>query len=660
MRFLFVLMILFVQTSVAQVAPSAVAGSNGIWILCGSQAAMDFQYRILRASDRNSDASEVAILKCPTNAAELQARLMDLSSSGQKIKIPEKSVLDRIFQALVNNGNLDSLQLYKDNYVMLYALGLAWFDNRASKSVKYTYTVEKAKGKTTIERFPLPALAFPGKPCTAVLTPLAAQVLLNGIHVEYKLVSPGNMNTCRIYRSYYQRTGFEEIHVNPIFNKKEDQWMLSFDDGSAADKVPYSYFVVPVDAAGNDGEPSPLVNLYNEAGESVAPSVVDIHTYSNAKDHSIHLGWRVNSARELVSIDVFKSLLYDGRYFKVASVGPNDTSWVDINVNPVQNFYYSVVLNGMYRTSDPSPRISGMLQASEENYLPIQGLEISQSGHIVTLSWKKTEPNTRGYYLHRGMGYTGDLIQKGMLIQADSNEVVIKDTLPESQYPQVYAYAVTDVNTSYKVGPLSNPVYAYDAGTLAVPMVTSLQTFANEKNVSLLWENVAENSPFAGAYILYRRAEDATGKEVEKQIVLDTLNIAQNSYLDKSVQNGLKYFYRIVVVSHDRTLSSQPSAEVAYDLANIELPNATDFKIFAGLGNVSLSWNNPAADGFSGVRIWRGELGKETAILTELKPTENQYLDKSVAKGKTYFYQIQCVYGKQESSISTPDGVFIR
>lgn len=659
-KLFYFLFILSAHVIHAQTAPSAVAGSNGIWILCGNQAAVDFQYRILRSSERNADESEVASLKCPSNSAELQARLMDLSSAGQKIRIPDKAVLDRIFLSLTANGNLDSLQIYKDNYVMLYALGLAWFDNGTVKNIKYSYTVEKVKGKTVMDRFPLASLSFPGKPCSAKLTPLNAQVLLNGIHVEYQLTSPGNMQSCRIYRSYYQRTGFEELHVQPIFFKKENNWVLSFDDASAASKVPYSYFVVPTDAAGNEGEPSPLVNLYNEAGKSVAPSVTDIHTYSNTGNHAIHLGWRVNATRELVSIDIYKSMLYDGRYFKVASVGPSDTSWVDNNVNPVQNFYYSLVLNGMYGTSDPSPRISGMLQASEENYLPIQGLELTQAGRIVTLSWKRTEPNTHGYYLHRGIGYTGELIQRGILIPADSNEVSIKDTLPENPYPQVYSYAITDVNTSYKVGPYSNPVYAYDPGLLAIPVVASVQAFADGENVRLLWENVAENSPFAGAYIVYRRATDAAGGEVEKKAVLDTLDIVKNSFVDKNVKEGFKYFYSIVVVSHDRTLASQSSPEAAFDLAHGDYPNATDVKIFAGMGEVSLSWNNPVAEGFSGIRIWRGELGKEPALLTELQATESQYQDKSVAKGKTYFYQIQCVYGKQTSAISNADGVFVR
>jgi len=73
-----------------------------------------------------------------------------------------------------------------------------------------------------------------------------------------------------------------------------------------------------------------------------------------------------------------------------------------------------------------------------------------------------------------------------------------------------------------------------------------------------------------------------------------------------------------------------------------------------GSGNAYLSWVNPPAGTFSGIRILR-----DGAPLVSLDPSATSFVDLTAEKGKTYFYQIALFDSASNESITTPFYVLV-
>ncbi|RZM28448.1 MAG: hypothetical protein EOO88_08930 [Pedobacter sp.] len=68
-----------------------------------------------------------------------------------------------------------------------------------------------------------------------------------------------------------------------------------------------------------------------------------------------------------------------------------------------------------------------------------------------------------------------------MLLTADSSNVY-QDTLALSGQPEIWSYAVADVNTSYNISPVSERVNVQTSGTL--PVVAGVEALPDNVSVS--------------------------------------------------------------------------------------------------------------------------------------------------------------------------------
>ncbi|MBL7811255.1 MAG: hypothetical protein JNL57_03440 [Bacteroidetes bacterium] len=638
----------------------AIAGPKGIWITLGKDLPRGFEYKILRSeADNVRETEEVGRVKIPASQEELQGRIFEIM--GLNIGFSE-SITDREARFLFKEcraGRNDSLLFFMENLPVLYSVGLAWYDAKASAGISYKYQIVRSDASAPAVSF---NAEFPGNKPASSFVPVSATGGAGGVTLVYKVAERAGLARVKVYRAYYMRSGYEEIRPNVIFYTQNEALMVSVMDKTAQEKVPYIYRIVPVDLAGNTGNPSPELSLFSRKEKSIAPSVDRLMTASEEKENAIRVSWILKEVRDIVSIEVYRSRVHNGKYYRVASLPPSDTAWWDYDVQPVETYFYTVQLNGAYEQSPNSVRVSGMLRANQPNLFPVNNLLAGQNGNVVSLSWDRAEKDTRAYHIYRANGFTGELRKLKQIVVSDSGRVSALDTLPETDDDQVYSYAIRDENTSYALGPFSDRVNAYGKGGrhLEAPNQPGVRVL-RPGVVQLIWADQSAGNPAVAGYVVYRRAVDAEGNEVSARKEIGRVPAEINTWLDSGIQAGSQYLYSLSALDQMKGEPGKAGMEGIYDYPLQALAGVSDLKVFASAAGVELQWSNPAGVSLSSIRVLRAEPGKEPAQITELESDGESWTDTKVAAGKQYFYYITTVFkGGKEGRTAGPVGVHLR
>jgi hypothetical protein len=621
------------------------AGRKGIWVLCGDQLPKDFTYRILRQKGTESWI-KLADLSFPKSKEEVQAEMQNSQLQANLDNVPlSDSKLTSVWQRLTDAVTIQIPNELKTDYSLRKASGNAWFDVTADSVTNYVYKVQMiGKKDEIIAENTSKEVSYPAKPFETNIKPLILKSI-NGIMVgEFELIDAGIMQTCKVFRSYYLRSGYEEIQGDVFFSVRDNKKIIQITDKTAVAKVPYTYSILPVDAAGNYGLPSPDLKAFNVADNTIIPSVYNFTTTSLEAEKAIKLSWKLKNTKDITAINIFKSATYAGEYRKVASLPATDTVFIDCFARPIETYYYTIRLSGNYEQSPTSPRIPGILKASNANNFPPQNLSLVQDKNTVTLTWNKTENDTRAYYVYRANGRNGKMEQISKLIITDSSAVSYIDTLSANASSSMYTYAVADQNTSYTISPLSEPVFAYSQGVNTLPIPHNVIARIDNKQVQIIWPNMLAESPYIQGYVVYRRAKSIDGKIVEtsKQLSQNLISATVNNYTDNTTTEGMVYYYSVKTVADDQKTMSSPSLEAGITIQPNKVNEIANVRVFPSGKTVAIKWDNPIGDEIKIIKIIRTTDGKEGAEeIASLTAVQQTFSDTKVTTGSTYYYQLQ-------------------
>ena len=641
--------------------PSAVAGPKGIWVICGDVLPKNFSYQVSRQKD-NGGWITVAEIKMPRSKEQIQADVINTErAAGIDIAPLDsarlRSIWDRITPDIITNSPPE----LQEELALRSATGTAWYDATADSAKVYRYKVKVMNDGTASQEMATNIIKYPQERFVTDIRPSSLDPSRQGFHGEFEIVDRGTMVKCKILRSYYLRSGYEELGSVPLFVQHNNKTYISFYDNTAVAKVPYTYAILPIDAAGNRGIASPLLKAFDVPDKSIEPSVHNFRTHSDEVKKGIRLGWEVNDTKVINAIEVYRSETYNGKYFKLTTLRATDTSYLDQQVKPIAEYFYTIKLVGFYETSPLSPRVPGVLKAVNKNLFPPQNLRIKQDSNKVTLMWQKNEGDTRAYYVYRAIS-NGDLKQIGPPVITDSVNVSFTDKLPASDAKMVYTYAVADENTSYAISPKSVRVYAYSTGNTSLPIPYDLRVQkAGDNKLLVTWADMnKEKQPFRG-YMLYRRVNNFDGTATAEVAVTGKMMSPRvNFYMDSLINDGATYYYSVRTVGFDGKKLGSPSNEAGATIpADIPLP-ISNIKLLPSQKMIRLTWNNPYGQNIKNIQIYRALEGKVPQPLATVDAGTQTYTDKDVVAGSTYFYIFTVTNTKGRISIKTdPVGIHL-
>lgn len=332
----------------------------------------------------------------------------------------------------------------------------------------------------------------------------------------------------------------------------------------------------------------------------------------------------VNNADFYTSVDVYRSNYSNKNFKKIGEIEYGKSSFTDKKCTVGKTYYYKVkgILNSDKITTATSNVIS-------KKVLPAtpKSLSVSTSGSTATkVKWAKVSGVT-GYKIYRATSKTGTYkliktISKGSTVSYTNSKL----TSNKTYYYKIRAYVKK--NGKYYYSSYSTPV-----SVLTAPKTPTFKLTRNGYDSVKI--TVSKVSGAAG-YNIYR----ATSKK-GTYTKITTLSKA-GTYVDTKRTTGKTYYYKVKAYnskSSYSTLSNYKYIKVIPSTPSITLSNMISKQ-------VSISWKS--INGVTGYQIYRAtsKSGKYSKVATLSSKYEPVCTDKTVKKGKRYYYKVRAYVKK--------------
>lgn len=644
---LFLAIFLWQAISLAQTKPEARAYQTGNYIFCGNEIPKNFTYLIERKEGENWQT--IAQLKAPQSETECMAALMQLPPSLAAITTIDEATVAFIWKRIQQSDVIDSIYAYSNDPRYQHMSQTACFDNEIEKAGTYTYRIQKLNKSGNQLAVSEVSVEFPSKIPVSKIKPVRFKLNESSISISYTIADQTSVGGIKLFRSNYLRNNFTVIPTQLIYTNEKGQMVAVLNDNTATKGLTYSYVAQPYDVLGNPGNTTDTLNIYFANNTANAGIISNFKATSIPEKGGNMLSWEINQKMNVKTINLYRSNTFDGPYQFIASLKPGANEYFDSqNLSPAIAYYYYATINNGYTESLPSARFTAILEGKRTNLLPPQDLNIEREGNIVTLNFRKLGTDTKGYYIYRGDGYVAPLKQLPRMLISTDTLLIYTDTLPQTINSMVYSYAVASVNTSYNVSPQSNRVsIAYSGGRLPAPLnVTAME---QNDGIMIKWSNAAGLHAGVSEYRVFRKAMQ-NNKEIEPEKVIATTAFNQNFYIDKNVQPGRYYSYRVQCIGSDTldTGAMSMPGNILYKTDALLQPG--DITCIPSDGKIILKWTLPIDESLVSSLIYRSTEKGQASLLKELDKNISEYEDRSAKKNEQYYYFVVLKYSVERTS----------
>lgn len=653
MRKLFLLFIV-VNISAMACAQSFKSKSykTGIYVFCGNELPKRFSYIIEKKTPADTAWKIIAELKAPKSEADCRKTMLSLPASIASFTNIQDREIKKLWQQIQSARTLDSLYAFGLDPRFQYAAGCVLLDENVPAHGIYQYRISKLERNGTKTLVNEERVNFPSNSYNCKLTPVKFKPGEENIRITYAVSDTFNTAGIKLYRSKYEEKKFSEIPSNVFFTNENNRLVAQVTDAGTVPGITYTYVGVPVDALGNEGTPADTLHIYNIVKPSDVGLIQKFDVTPKEKERGNLLEWKLKTDKGIASVDVYRSQTYDGTYKKLISLTPKESKYFDDkDLTPSKASFYYILVNNGYGNSLPSARIPAILQGNKQNLFPPQNITAARNGKIVKLTFLKLEPDTRGYYIYRATGYTAPLKQmQRMLLSSDSLLTYI-DTLPESNLPEVYSYAVADINNSYNISPLSERVSVQTSGS-NLPAPSGVAAIYRGNNVFVTWKDVSIINPSVTGYKLYRVESDEEGKEKGMPYVITETN-GENLFTDTKISEGIRYHYYVQTIGLDTADVSSLSRNASILIPEQTTINPGNVTAIAAQNKIVIKWDLPADSSLNRIRVYRAVSNQKATLIKDLPATEKQFEDTTVEVNTMYYYFITTVNSQNKESKPT-------
>ena len=231
-------------------------------------------------------------------------------------------------------------------------------------------------------------------------------------------------------------------------------------------------------------------------------------------------------------------------------------------------------------------------------------------------------------------------------------------TVPGGQRSATFPVSTTDVNAATTATISATAGGVTQTATLTVNGApTNLVATAGDGDVSLYWTGVSS----ASGYNIYRSTTSGSG-----YVKVNTTAIADQTYEDDSVTNGVTYYYVVTAVS-DTIESAYSNEDSAQPLAAFNLS-----AVSTGDGKITLYWDDPSGmPNNTGYNIYRGTVsgGEDythpvngatpVTALSYANGGTHIFTDVGLTNGQQYFYTVVAVTSTGLSAPSNEDSDYV-
>ena len=636
------------------------AGANGVFIDNIFQPERNNKAFINRREAGKTDWLKIGTFTVPASGGELLEKYKQYRNYAFDPSFLNTEHLGECWVTLDRTQSWDSLRAFLYDPVMMLALGRLYIDTTAVKGVMYEYqltnsdSLGKVLKSVTTSPVQFPGIASYQKP---VLD--SKEIDQQSIKLTYYILRDHKPAYFRVMRKTGALGQWHESYPQRFISKKTqnaDTLFMTLIDEQISPDEQYEYFIMPQDGYGNySTNVSDTTTVLSYAlKEVMLPQYFT--TTSIDKEAALRLQWHVLNPQYIAAIELYRSNDYDDKNFSlVATLSPNDTSYIDNGLAPLTAYYYFLkIVDKQHKHTIRSAKVYGLMSDATPPPPPSQlSAEVAANG--ITLKWKVDGPFINGYYVYRSEGVDGVLKQISNLILFKDSLVTYIDTTSSLKSGYQYTYSVVQESSSHIQGKFSKPVYVtIIKNNDPLPVEIQLTAQRNGKSAQLFWEDLTLQNKTIINYQIFRKT-----KSDKDFVKLVSISSHLNFFVDSTLQQGNDYQYGLTCVDFNgKSGRMAQSNRIVYPA--FTLPTANGIRAFIEKDNgIRLSWDKPQENNsLKGFNIYRYERESQPKLLGTVSASQIQYKDIAAIKGAFYFYYITCVgIDGKESEASIPVGV---
>lgn len=342
---------------------------------------------------------------------------MDLALKQMYVRFPEfrsvKLNVAELWKRMQENPRLKSIGVLSHLLPVQLALGVRWHDSTVVRARTYEYRVSRiAADGSVVDVFTTPPVTFP-EPIRISHLRLHSQFSdAASVAVSWHTVDGSPPAAFRMYRRAGITDSFSPLESNTndtccnvtsnLFTRN-DSVICSIVDRSIRSGMVYQYYLVPADIFRNEGQPSDTITVLTFNMVHVPlPEHMSIRSVDSA---GLLLRWSLRDTVSVHGIVVERGPQQDSGFVSLFTAGPQDSTFLDATVKPMNRYYYRLRLVGPGGVLSPSSAvIIGTYKSSNEPAPPL-GVTATAIKHGVQVSWLgENTQDVEGYYVYRGNG----------------------------------------------------------------------------------------------------------------------------------------------------------------------------------------------------------------------------------------------------------------
>ncbi len=499
-----------------------------------------------------------------------------------------------------------------------------------------------------------------------LLAPVRERINESTTQIGVQWSSPIEGSEDAAFANIYRRTGidgeFEELPSQLLAIRSEETGRIHYHwDQSAEPESWYSFFIEPVDIAGNTGPRSDTLQVVSVDFNNL-PLMSNVEVLEN--DSGIHLAWeRLPNKPWLTGIEVQRSRQASGGFVVLDTLAVTATEFIYTQIVPNQTYHYEFrVVTIRPRTSLPS----AVARAAFENrVMPPSaptGLRAEHEGEHIRLTWKSVEePDLYAYYVYRSTSRHDSLV---VASRAITDSTTFLDTSEILHGRTNYTYAVKAVNMSGLESELSSFV-AIRPNRFVEPIAPAgVSGYGEYNRIRLSWRDVQRRDDAVVGYHVYRSRQPVEAlrpDELPDEVVRLTENrIEATSFDDLDVEPGQRYYYAVSSVDiFDVESSLSPFAGFSTSRPSLLAPSQVSARSINGQAEVR--WNRTHQPGAAGYTVYRRTRDQEEPVVVGTLPVdETMFIDADATAGTLYWYSVSVITDEDESPRSLEQSLTVR
>ncbi len=324
---------------------------------------------------------------------------------------------------------------------------------------------------------------------------------------------------------------------------------------------------------------------------------------------------------------VYRSEKKNGTYTRVAKViGRENTAYIDPDVELGKKYYYKVRAysssGGVTFFSEYSRIVGGATIGGTS----LTGIK-QMSGGYFKLSWTPYEA-ADGYAVYRSEN-GGAYKRIATIKDAAKGAYNDKTAVPGA----TYGYKIRTINTLYNNEGFGKSSAALTATLLKSPAMKRLDV-RDDGTIKAVWTKAAG----ASSYVVQRAASADGSYKTVATITKDS----QNYYVDKNVERGMTYYYRVNAYNKKDLISGSTGYVEGMGVKNMQTPSLTSTRITKSKPGIYVEWTK--VSGAAGYRVYRStkESGGYKKVVTLKGADVLSYIDETESEaGTTYYYKVK-------------------